>query len=310
MKVLIKIPERALRGGAVVAAIGIFDGVHRGHRAILRQAVRRAKKIGGVPVAVTFYPHPTVVLAPQAVPPMLLSLDQRLCAFQTCGIRAAVVVPFTRSFSKWTAEEFARRFLTGRLRVKEVVVGHDFGFGAGRSGTVETLRLLGARFGFQVRVVTPIRLEGMRISSRSIREMVRSGRLARAARFLGRPVSLTGRVVRGDGRGRVLGFPTANIQTASGVLPPVGVYAVRGRVGKGPLLKGMANLGYRPTFRRRVKSEKPVLEVHFFGFKKRLIGRDLELEFVGKLRPERKFASAELLKVQLKRDAARARRLL
>ena len=138
---------RPLRLRAPVAAIGIFDGVHRGHRIILRRAAARAKAIGGTPIAITFSPHPLAVLAPQWVPPLLLSLDQRLAAFQEEGIRLALVIPFTRAFSLWSPEDFVKRLLVKRLRVNEVVVGHDFGFGHGRSGSIATLRLLGRRFG-------------------------------------------------------------------------------------------------------------------------------------------------------------------
>ncbi len=306
MITLCKIPARPLKYSAPVAAIGIFDGVHRGHQAILRRAVRRAAAIGGTPMAITFYPHPLAVLAPQYVPTMLLSLDQRLDDFAAAGIRLALVIPFTRSFSRWSPETFVRRVLVERLRVREVVVGHDFGFGAGRSGSIDTLKTFGREFGFRVQVAPPFRLSGQRIASNRIRTMIRKGRLKQAARFLGRPATVVGRGVRGEGRGGELGFPTANIEEVeAGVLPPVGVYAVRVRLEGSPRqYPGMANLGFRPTFQKRGAS--PLLEIHLFGMKRAFYGRRLEVAFLKRLRPERRFSSPETLARQLSLDARRA----
>jgi len=275
---------------------------------------------------ITFYPHPLTVLAPQYVPKMLLSVDQRLEYFASCGIRLALVIPFTRSFSRWSPETFVRRVLVKRLRVREVVVGHDFGFGAGRAGSVETLKAFGKKFGFRVHIAPPFRLNGQRIASHRIRAMIQKGRLEQAARFLGRPVMVVGRVVRGEGRGEKIGFPTANIkEVEAGVLPPLGVYAVVARVdGKGRSYRGMANLGFRPTFKQKKKrgrfiwgqsSQKevsrneasPVLEVNLFSLKQALYGRRLEVAFLKRLRPERRFSSPQALARQLARDARRAR---
>lgn len=316
-----------------VAAIGIFDGVHCGHQVILRAAVRRARAVGAVPAAVTFHPHPLAVLRPGQEPDLLLSLGQRLRLFAGAGIRRTVVIPFTRRFARWPAERFVQEVLAGTLRAREVVVGHDFCFGRGRAGTVETLRHLGRRFGFATRVIGPVRLGGQRVSSGRIRRRIADGDLAGARRMLGRPSAVLGRVVRGTGRGAGIGFPTANLRVEAGVLPPVGVYAVRTRIGtqKGAgstwhLLgstwhRGMANLGFRPTFRRGTRRKrvpglrpgtlpKPTLEVHLFGVRRRLYGRRMEVEFIRRLRPERRFPSAQALARQLARDAAQARRLL
>lgn len=308
------LPRRPLTLPAPVAAIGIFDGVHRGHQAILRRASARARALRGAPVAVTFFPHPSVVLRPaEAPPPLLTSLDQRLREFARCGIRAAWVIPFTRAFCRWPPERFVRRVLLDGLRVREVVVGHDFGFGSGRSGTVGTLRRLGRRHGFQVHVVAPVRLGRSRISSRVLRALIRRGKLAQARRMLGRSAAVTGRVVRGSGRGRRLGFATANLRLESGVLPPMGVYAVRAALLSkgtrytvpGPWFSGMANLGVRPTFRESGRT--PLLEVHLFGLRRPLYGARLEVEFHRWLRPERRFASPQALAAQLARDSRSAK---
>ena len=329
MRVLRQIPRRPVRWKNPVAAIGIFDGVHRGHQVILRRAVLRAKALRGVPIVITFHPHPLTILNPALVPPMLLSLEQRLKAFERCGIRGAVVVPFTRAFSRWTPEQFVRRLLVDGLWVREVVVGHDFGFGVGRSGTVETLGTMGRRFGFKVHVMRPVKTAGERIASHRIRQEIQAGRLAKAAVALGRPVTVVGICVPGSGRGRKLGFPTANLRMEAGVPPPVGVYAVsvkmsssrkRGsdsRFRGNDTLLGMANLGFRPTFGVRHRSnfckddgvsDTGLLEVHLFGIHRPLYGRRLEVAFHKRLRPERRFPSAEALKAQLESDARRAKR--
>lgn len=291
----------------VVAALGVFDGVHRGHRKILAQAVARARRLRGRATAVTFDPHPLKILRPNVAPPMLLSVKDRLAAFAGFGIRSARVIPFTRSFSRWSPERFVREILVRSLRVREVVVGHDFRFGADRAGTPETLRELGKRYGFRTWVAAPVRIGGERVSSRRIREQILAGDLRRAARFLGRFPSVTGRVVRGSGRGARIGFSTANLRVESGLLPPVGVYVVSAELG-GKTAGGMANLGFRPTF-GRASQRLPLLEVHLFGVRRSLVDRRLRVDFLQRLRAERRFASPAALGRQLERDARRARRV-
>ena len=291
---------------ASVAAIGIFDGVHLGHQAILKKAVARARALKAIPVAVTFYPHPLSVLNPARAPQLLMLLPERLQALKASGVRALRVVPFTRSFSRWSPERFARQFLVNTLHVREVVVGHDFGFGAGRAGTPDTLRRLGAEHGFRVWVMPPVSKGGERISSRRIREWIAQGNLAGAARTMGRPPQVWGRVVRGAGRGRKLGFSTANVKPEGGILPPFGVYAVRAQLGRrGRSYIGMANYGRRPTF----SGKEPVLEIHLFGLRRRLYGQRMELFFHRRLRGERAFPSPEALARQLGRDACRTKQV-
>ncbi len=327
MIVLSRIPSRAVRRVGTVAAVGIFDGVHRGHQKILARAVTRARATRTTPAAVTFHPHPVSVLRPGAALPLLIGLEERLRRVAAAGIRLALVVRFTRPFSRWSPEEFVRRVLAEGLRAREVVVGHDFGFGAGRSGSTATLRALGRRYGFRTHVVPPVRLGRARVSSGRIRRLIAEGRLAAAERLLGRPVSVTGGVVRGACRGRALGFPTANLRIESGVLPPVGVYAVHAKLSSSrtrggqafrgnDTFLGMANIGFRPTFRsggvRPLLDKRgltPLLEVHLFGMRRPLYHRTLQVEFRKRLRPERRFPSAEALAAQLACDARRARRV-
>ncbi len=311
MIVLRSIPTQPLGLRRPVVAIGIFDGVHRGHQAILTKAISRARALGALPVAATFYPHPCAVLSPRRLPPLILSLEERLKLFEDLGIRAALVIPFTRAFSRWSPERFVKQLLAAKLGAREVVVGHDFGFGKRRSGSVKTLKALGEAFGFKVHVVGPVKRAGKRISSRRLRTLIHHGHLREAAACLGRPAQVIGHVVHGEGRGARLGFSTANLKIEAGVLPPVGVYAVRARLNR-RRCEGMADLGFKPTFHRKGFKGKgePHLEVHLFGMHNSLYGNKLQVEFIKRLRSERRFPSAEALVQQLTRDAASTRRIL
>lgn len=309
MKVIRATPRGRLGWKRPVAAIGIFDGVHRGHQAILSRAVRRARAIGGTPVALTFFPHPLAVLRPSLCPEPLYSLEERLKQFEALGIRGVWVLSFTRAFSRIPPDRFVREFLVGRLGVREVVIGHDFGFGRGRAGTVPLLRALGRQHGFSVHRVGPVRSGGRRIASAGLRRLLRAGRVREAARWLGRPYRVTGTVVRGAGRGRKLTVPTANLPKVCGLLPAPGVYAVRSGL-SGRLQGGMANIGFQPTFHRSAARRRPLLEVHLFGPQPRLTGARLSVAFLERLRPERRFPSAAALKGQMVRDARRAGRIL
>ncbi|MBI1952967.1 MAG: riboflavin biosynthesis protein RibF [Candidatus Omnitrophica bacterium] len=315
MRVLRRLPARPPGWKRVVAAIGIFDGVHRGHRAILAKAVQRSRAVRGTAAAVTFYPHPLAVLAPRFLPKLLISLPRRLKGFAALGIRAAFVIPFRRSFCRLSPRVFVKRYLVKTLQVKEVVVGHDFRFGAGRSGSARTLRELGDELGFRVHVVGPVKVRGQRAASHRIRKLIARGALKKAGSFLGRPATIEGRVKAGSGRGRKLGFPTANLKVEAGVLPPVGVYAICARVGE-RAYPGMANVGYRPTFKKstagvlRRRGLTPMVENHLFGLKGSVYGRRMVTAFLKRLRPERRFPSAGALARQLKRDARQARQAI
>jgi riboflavin kinase/FMN adenylyltransferase len=337
MVVLRRLPRFPLKLGGPAVALGIFDGVHRGHRAILRKAVALVRKRRGAAVAITFHPHPLSVLHPATAPVLLMPLERRLEAFSRCGIQMTLVVPFTRPFSRWPPERFVEEVLVRRLKVREVVVGTNFRFGHGRRGNVKRLERLGARHGFRVHAVAPVRSGGARVSSGRLREWIRQGKLQQARRLMEGPAIVAGRVVRGAGRGRGIGFATANLKVESGLLPPVGVYAVRAKilnrydVPNRPSVRrtayaGMANLGFRPTFGRlRDRKTKrprdpqafslsvfqslspPLLEVHLFGLSSPLYGKRLEVEFLRRLRAERRFRSPQALARQLGIDAHRAK---
>ncbi|MBM4188266.1 MAG: bifunctional riboflavin kinase/FAD synthetase [Gemmatimonadetes bacterium] len=286
-----------------VATVGTFDGVHRGHRAVLGELVARARAAGRASVLVTFEPHPLAVVAPDRAPGRLTVAEERSAALAETALDYLVVLPFDRSLAALSAEEFVERILVERCRVRELVVGHDHHFGRGRAGNLATLRSLGDRHGFSVDLVEPVAGPDGVISSSAIRAAVRLGNLAEAARLLGRPYRVSGTVVAGDRRGRAIGVPTANIVPPDQkLLPPDGVYAAKIEWGGGVAL-GMLNQGTRPT----IGDGRRLLEAHLFDFAGDLYGRVLRIEWVRRLRDIRRFDSLAQLQDQLAVDARAAR---
>ena len=304
MKIFRRVAPADFSGAPRVVTLGNFDGVHRGHQEIFRRAVERARRGGGVAVAVTFAPHPAAVLTGTG-PPLLTSLRQRLQLLAAAGMDVVVLLHFTRRFALIEAERFVADCLVGGLQVEQLVVGHRVGFGHGRAGNAALLGTLSRRYGFELEVVDAVYVGGMLISSSAIRAAVERGDLETAARMLGRPYAISGRVVHGQSRGVALGFPTANLYVPGMQLPPDGVYAVRVYV-EGVERKGVANLGFNPTFGNRVRT----LEAHLFDFEGNLYRRRIEVCFVARLRGERKFPSGEALAKQIREDVAAARRAL
>jgi riboflavin kinase/FMN adenylyltransferase len=296
-----------LPDGAVIT-VGTFDGVHRGHLDVLATLVRHAEARGVPSVVVTFDPHPLEVVNPAAAPPLLTERSEKLAIFAQAGVSYVAVLPFTRALAAFEAERFVDEVLLGRFAMRELLVGHDHGFGRGRMGDIEVLRSLGERRGFQVTVLPPVfAAEGHAISSTAIRRAVAGGDLARAAAGLGRPYSLSGVVVRGDQRGRTIGFPTLNLGPVSArkLLPPDGVYAVRVQLPEGEF-GGMLNLGPRPT----VGDDRRRVETHVFDASRDWYGAHVRLDFVRYLRGTRPFAGLEALKAQLAQDERDARAAL
>lgn len=286
-------------------AIGIFDGVHRGHRKILNQVLRGTPK-RAAPTVVTFDPHPGKVLHPKVFhPTILMSLEHRLKVFERLGVRDVVVVRFNKKFSKMSHDTFLSEILVKKLGLRLVSVGDDFRFGHKGLGHLGSLKVGSRKLGFQVKAARRVNFKGKPISSTRIRQAIEKGNLAEAGQMLGRPVSVYGTVVKGKGWGRKLGFPTANLNPHHEALPPPGVYAARGILDKKPL-KGVIHIGERPTF----KDWEPSLEVHFFNFHKNIYGRDLELFFTAKLRSIRRFKGVPELSRAIAKDAARARKIL
>lgn len=289
-----------------VLAIGVFDGVHRGHQALIQGAIRRAKQIGGEPLVMTFWPHPVHVLHPELGLPYIISLQHRLKLIEELGARGCIVIHFTRRFARLSPEQFIRRYIVACIHPEEVYVGDDFRFGQGREGTLKYFEEAGAKYGFRVRVVDAVRTGQKKIGSSLIRQLIGEGKLVQAARLLGRAVSVMGKVVRGDGRGKKIGFPTANISVRNGVIPPLGVYAVRVRIGE-KIFRGMANIGRRPSFK---KNDRVHLEAHIFNLHRSLYNKEIIVEFVQKIREEKKFSSPAGFIAQLRNDRVRALRIL
>ncbi len=292
---------------ASAVTVGNFDGVHRGHQALVGEMVRWARSAPGDAVVLTFDPHPARVLSPHQAKRALMTLEQKAEALAALGVDRLVALAFTERVAGMPAEEFARLVLRGSLAAPRVVVGQDFRFGRGRAGDVAALVALGETLGFAVRAVGPVLQDGLPISSSRIRDVLAAGEVAKAASLLGRIFFVDGAVVRGDGRGRGLGFPTANVAVHNETLPGLGVYACRMRLGAGEVARpAVANLGQRPTF----GGGQTVLEVHVLDFAGDLYGREVRVEFVERLRAERAFAGREDLLAQIGADAQEARRIL
>jgi riboflavin kinase/FMN adenylyltransferase len=290
----------------LAVTIGVFDGVHRGHRAILKATLARARSLGGEAAVVTFDRHPLAALAPHAAPRNLMTLESRLAEFKKLGFHHAVVLSFNSRLSALTAEQFVRRILVGRLRAASLVVGYDFHFGRNGRGDAACLRRLGAARGFTVTVVPPELDRGEPVSSTRIRRLLALGSIGEATRLLGRPPILTGVRVAGRRLGRRLGFPTVNIRPDGELLPPYGVYFVLAGPDREPLRPGVASLGVRPSVPGRTRT--PLLEVHFLRAPRECApGGAMRAELLHYRRPERLFPNLAALKKGIKADVIAAR---
>jgi riboflavin kinase/FMN adenylyltransferase len=288
---------------SVVATVGTFDGVHRGHWAVLEEIARRAAARGGTSLLVTFDPHPLEVVNPQAAPLLLTTPEEKRLILAQSPVDRVAFVRFTHALAEFPPERFVREVLEGEYGVGELVVGHDHGFGRGRSGDAAFLRALGERDGFAVDVVPAVVIGGRAVSSTLIRRAVAGGDMASAAQALGRPYSVTGAVVRGAGRGRRIGVPTVNLAPPHPrkLLPPDGVYAARVAWRSG-VHGAMVNLGPRPTFGENARA----LEAHLFDFAGEIYGETVTVEFVRRLRDVVRFPSGEALRRQLEADRREA----
>jgi len=286
------------------AAIGIFDGVHRGHRYLINQMLTTARRLKAQPIVITFFPHPAHVLRPDVRLGYLTSLEDRFRLFKELGVALCIVVPFNRSFASIPPRGFIEDILVKKLGVKAVFVGDDFRFGKDRGGDIALFQKLAPELGYEMHAVAALKQGRDAISSTRIRQLVGTGQLNEAARLLGRPVSTSGTVIKGAGRGKGLGFPTANIAYESDILPPQGVYVVQVLWG-GQKYLGLANIGTRPSFETQVA--KLHLEVFILDFSRNIYGKRLEVQFLKKIRNEKKFKSSEELVGQIRKDEARAR---
>lgn len=289
------------------AALGIFDGVHRGHQYLIKQMLATSRRLGALPVVITFFPHPVHVLRPDLKLGYLTSLDDRFRRLSDLGVAVCLVVRFNRSFARIQPEKFIKDILVKKCGVKAVFVGEDFRFGKDRRGDNILFTKLASECGYEMHAVSALKQGRTIISSTRIRKLVGEGQLNEAARLLGRPVSISGLVVKGSDRGKSLGFPTANIAYEADLLPAQGVYVVKVLLGK-KKYPAIANIGTRPSFEKQISQLH--LEVHILDFSKNIYGRHLEIEFLKKIRNEKKFPSPQALIRQIQKDASFARKYL
>jgi len=294
---------RPVRWTQPVLALGNFDGLHRGHRKILDRVQRVAGERGATSVVMTFDPHPPRIVRPDKAPPVLMTKAQKLEALAHLGVNGAAIVRFTPELSRWDPELFVRNVLVEWLRVAEVWVGANFLFGHDRTGNFSLLRAVGARYGFKAEKIDPVRYKDFVVSSTRIRRLISEGRVDEAGALLGHQYSIDGTVIRGDGRGRTIGYPTANLCSENELLPPHGVYATTATI-DGVVLPSITNIGVRPTVDT---SGRASTETHIFGVDRDLYGAIIRLGFVQRLRDERAFDSIDGLRAQIAADCGRAR---
>ena len=307
MHFLHSIAELSAVPGPVFLAIGVFDGVHLGHQAVIRRALDDARAAGGTAVVVTFKPHPLRVTRPELAPRLLTATRHKAQLIERLGVNHLLIVPFTGEFASMPPEHFVRQLHAACRPLREICVGHSWEFGKGRAGNLPLLKRMGDELGFDEIGIPAVTVDGEVVSSTSIRAAVEAGDLDKAARLLGRDYTLQGTVIKGDQIGRTLGFPTANLSVHNEQFPPNGVYAVDA-THKGRAFPGVVNVGVRPTIATATGAR--MFELHLFDFTGDLYGEEIEVHFRGFLRGERKFDNLDALKAQITCDVAEARRIL
>lgn len=292
----------------LVLTIGNFDGIHIGHQRILRRVVQRARELGGTPMAMSFDPHPVKVLTPERGLKLMTTNEEKARVMEAIGIEKLLLVNFNLEFARLEPDEFVKQILVDKLAPREIIVGHNYAFGKARKGTTAILRRRGKKYGFRLSVVRHAKLKGKVVSSSRTRMKIEKGRVEDAALLLGRPYVLEGAVVKGAGRGaKLLGYPTANINTNNELLPRSGVYAVKAKV-SGQVHNGVANIGNNPTFDPGGQN-KETLEVHIMGFSGDILGQRIRIYFLQRLRDEEKFPDALSLKKAIARDITEAEKI-
>ncbi len=306
MQIFRSIPELSHFPGPLFLAIGVFDGVHLGHQAVISTSAEHARTANGTPVVVTFDPHPEKILRPEKAPHLLTATPHKIALIRTLGVRHLLIIRFNKQFAATEPEDFVQQLVQHSKPLREICVGHEWSFGKNRRGNLELLTQLGVKFDFNVVGIPPLSVNGEIVSSTAIRRAVEAGDLEKTARMLGREYTILGTVVHGDDLGKKIGFPTANLSAHSEQFPPNGVYFAEAKL-DGVVYSGVVNLGYRPT----VSSSKAdrVLEIHLLDFKRDIYGEDLELRFVRYIRPEKKFENIDGLARQIEYDVQHAREL-
>lgn len=309
MRVYKGIAELSAPPKGAVVTIGNFDGVHLGHQDLVGRAVAHAKRIGGSSVVISFRPHPHFVLRPTEAPLLLNTYEEKHELLAGVGVDVLVEEPFSRELSNETPDQFVSRYLVQALDAKVLYLGYDFAFGKERAGSVETLRRLAEARGIEMDVVQPHKVDGTPVSSSLIRKTLDSGEIELVNKYLGRPFFLTGLVWRGEGRGRTIGVPTANLQTVQRKYPRVGVYATRTKW-RGQWYRSVSNVGYNPTFKGDGSDLPLKIETHLFDFSNDMYGDEIRVEFLAFLRTEQKFSGVDALLKQMQTDFAQAKSLL
>ena len=307
MEILHSISDLAALPGPLFLAIGVFDGVHRGHQAVISTSADHARAAAnGTPVVVTFDPHPEKVLRPEGAPHLLSATQHKIALIRNLGVRHLLIINFDTQFAATEPEDFVQQLVENSKSLREICVGHQWAFGKHRRGNLDLLKKLGEKSNFQVVGVPAVKANGEVVSSTAIRQAIENGNFAKAAAMLGREYTILGTVVRGDDLGKKIGFPTANLSAHSEQFPPNGVYAAEAKIDK-ELHRGVINLGVRPTVSSG-KTER-VLEIHVFDFDRDIYGHDVEVRFLKFLRPEKKFKNLDALVQQIRQDVEQARKL-
>jgi len=307
MEILRSIPELERLQGPLFLAIGVFDGVHRGHQAVISTSAEHARSANGTPVVVTFDPHPEKVLRPERAPHLLTATQHKIALIRQLGVRHLLIIGFDKEFAATEPEDFVNALVKHSKPLREICVGHEWSFGKNRRGNLEFLKKLGAKLNFDVVGIPPVKMNGTVVSSTAIRQAVEQGDFTKAAEMLGREYTILGTVTRGDSLGKKIGFPTANLSAHSEQFPPNGVYAAEAKIDN-EVRRGVINLGVRPTISSG-KSER-VLEIHLFDFDRDIYGQDVEVRFLKFLRPEKKFENLDALVQQIRRDVEQARKII
>jgi riboflavin kinase/FMN adenylyltransferase len=306
MKIIKSIDEITGEFTNSIVTIGNFDGIHLAHQNIFKRVITEAHNENRKSVVITFDPHPKKVLRPERRPFFLItSLDEKLKLIEDQGIDAVLLIEFSREFAKITAEEFVKNILWNKLHIKKIFIGHDYVFGRNKGGNEAYLKLLGKKLGFKVTVINAIKVNDTIISSTNTRNAILDGNVGLAARFLGRPYNLGGTVIKGHQRGTDIGIPTANIKPDKVLVPPRGVYAIIAEI-EGETHPAVLNIGFNPTFANDTIS----IEAHIFDFEENILGKNLDVSFIERIRDEIKFDSPERLVEQIKRDIDKAREIL
>jgi len=306
LKTLHSISDFAQLPSPLFLAIGVFDGVHLGHQAVISTSARHAHSADGTPVVVTFDPHPAKVLRPQKAPHLLTATQHKIALIRNLGVAHLLVIEFSPEFAATPPEQFISQLVAHSQALREICVGHEWSFGKDRAGNLDLLEKLGARFHFNVVGIPPVLMDGEVVSSTAIRQAVETGDLKKAAKMLGREYTILGTVMHGQAVGNKIGYPTANLSAHSEQFPPNGVYFAEAWI-HGVQHHGVVNLGFRPTVSRG--ESQRTLEIHLLDFDRDIYGEDVEIRFLQYLRPERKFESVDALARQIDADVKQAREL-